>query len=61
MWKFQMIEKLIKIINIEVKKCLLKLFKVILYQGIVILDLAREKIILIISDILQKKLLVNVL
>lgn len=50
-----MIEKLIKIINIEVKKCLLKLFKVILYQGIVILDLIREKIILIISDILQKK------
>lgn len=61
MWKFQMIEKLIKIINIEVKKFLLKLFKVILYQGIVILDLIREKIILIISDILQKKLLVNVL
>lgn len=56
-----MIEKLIKIINIEVKKCLLKLFKVILYQGIVILDLIREKIILIISDILQKKSLVNVL
>lgn len=51
-----MIEKLIKIINIEVKKCLLKLFKVILYQGIVILDLIREKIILIISDILQKKI-----
>lgn len=54
-----MIEKSIKIINIEAKKCLLKLPKATLYQGIAILDLTREKITLIISDISQKKPLAN--
>lgn len=54
-----MIEKSIKIINIEAKKSLLKLPKATLYQGIAILDLTREKITLIISDISQKKPLAN--